>query len=136
MGIAIAFESRAANLKRPRFYTAYEFSKRKFAKKYGDQLPVWTLLASGSTGGVRLLRSILLGYELTKKHQISYWLACYPLGSSVGKPPQIHLLTVFRHRCGQITGATSQDAPSWDSCTIYRTRTQRNCCGIQIVGDF
>jgi len=43
------------------FYAAYEFSKRKFAKKYGDQLPVWTLLASGSTGGV------------------SYWLACYPL---------------------------------------------------------
>ncbi|KAJ7721434.1 mitochondrial carrier [Mycena maculata] len=44
------------------FYTAYEFSKRKFAAHYGDQqLPVWTLLASGSTGG------------------IAYWLACYPL---------------------------------------------------------
>ncbi|KAF9650953.1 mitochondrial carrier [Thelephora ganbajun] len=43
------------------FYTAYEFSKRKFAKKYGEQLPVWALLASGATGGV------------------SYWLACYPL---------------------------------------------------------
>ncbi|KAJ7905179.1 mitochondrial carrier domain-containing protein [Mycena leptocephala] len=39
------------------FYTgrrSYEFSKRKFSAKYGDQLPVWTLLASGSTGGVRL----------------------------------------------------------------------------------
>ncbi|KAJ7164249.1 mitochondrial carrier domain-containing protein [Mycena filopes] len=43
------------------FYTAYEFSKRKFAAKYGDQLPVWALLASGSTGGV------------------AYWLSCYPL---------------------------------------------------------
>ncbi|KAK0223441.1 mitochondrial carrier [Armillaria fumosa] len=44
------------------FYTAYEFSKRKFAAAYYDQdLPVWALLASGSTGG------------------ISYWLACYPL---------------------------------------------------------
>ncbi|KAJ7652893.1 mitochondrial carrier [Mycena rosella] len=43
------------------FYTAYEFSKRKFSAKYGDQLPVWTLLASGSTGG------------------LAYWLACYPL---------------------------------------------------------
>ncbi|KAJ7612032.1 mitochondrial carrier domain-containing protein [Mycena polygramma] len=43
------------------FYTAYEFSKRKFSARYGDQLPVWTLLASGATGGM------------------AYWLACYPL---------------------------------------------------------
>ncbi|KAI0357627.1 mitochondrial carrier [Trametes cingulata] len=43
------------------FYTAFEFSKRKFSDKYGTQLPVWALLASGSTGG------------------IAYWLACYPL---------------------------------------------------------
>ncbi|KAJ7511440.1 mitochondrial carrier [Mycena galericulata] len=44
------------------FYTAYEFSKRQFAARYPDApLPVWALLASGSTGG------------------IAYWLACYPL---------------------------------------------------------
>ncbi|THU90494.1 mitochondrial carrier [Dendrothele bispora CBS 962.96] len=43
------------------FYTAYEFSKRKFMSVYGTQLPVWALLASGSTGG------------------IAYWLSCYPL---------------------------------------------------------
>ncbi|KAK7040912.1 hypothetical protein VNI00_009508 [Paramarasmius palmivorus] len=43
------------------FYTAYEFSKRKFAVIYGRDLPVWALLASGSTGG------------------IAYWLSCYPL---------------------------------------------------------
>ncbi|KAF8142980.1 mitochondrial carrier domain-containing protein [Mycena galopus ATCC 62051] len=43
------------------FYTAYEFSKRKFGAKYGEQIPVWALLASGSTGG------------------IAYWLSCYPL---------------------------------------------------------
>ncbi|KAI0772779.1 mitochondrial carrier [Trametes elegans] len=43
------------------FYTAFEFSKRKFSEKYGKQIPVWALLASGSTGG------------------IAYWLACYPL---------------------------------------------------------
>ncbi|TFL04850.1 mitochondrial carrier [Pterulicium gracile] len=42
------------------FYTAFEFSKRKFSQAYGSQLPVWALLASGSTGG------------------IAYWLACYP----------------------------------------------------------
>ncbi|KAJ3921383.1 mitochondrial carrier domain-containing protein [Lentinula edodes] len=40
---------------------AYEFSKRKFASIYGSELPVWALLASGSTGG------------------IAYWLSCYPL---------------------------------------------------------
>ncbi|KAK0469560.1 mitochondrial carrier [Desarmillaria tabescens] len=33
----------------------------KFTSAYGRDLPVWALLASGSTGG------------------ISYWLACYPL---------------------------------------------------------
>ncbi|KAI0754856.1 mitochondrial carrier [Daedaleopsis nitida] len=43
------------------FYAAFEFSKRKFSKKYGKQIPVWALLASGSTGG------------------IAYWLSCYPL---------------------------------------------------------
>ncbi|KAF8832763.1 hypothetical protein HHX47_DHR1001554 [Lentinula edodes] len=43
------------------FYTAYEFSKRKFASIYGSELPVWALLASGSSGG------------------IAYWLSCYPL---------------------------------------------------------
>ncbi|KAL0955482.1 hypothetical protein HGRIS_001722 [Hohenbuehelia grisea] len=43
------------------FYTAFEFSKRKFGERYGAQLPVWALLASGSTGG------------------IAYWLSCYPL---------------------------------------------------------
>ncbi|KAG1824471.1 mitochondrial carrier [Suillus subaureus] len=43
------------------FYTAFEFSKRKFQSKYGDKVPVWALLASGSTGG------------------IAYWLSCYPL---------------------------------------------------------
>ena len=46
-------ESDILPIKRSRFYTAFEFSKRQFAKKYGEQLPVWTLLASGATGGVR-----------------------------------------------------------------------------------
>ena len=32
---------------------AFEFSKRKFVQKYGKDIPVWALLASGSTGGVR-----------------------------------------------------------------------------------
>ncbi|KAF8678827.1 Mitochondrial carrier protein [Rhizoctonia solani] len=44
------------------FYTGYEFAKRKFRSKYGNQVPVWGLLASGSCGG------------------ICYWLSCYPLG--------------------------------------------------------
>ncbi|KAF9067331.1 mitochondrial carrier domain-containing protein [Rhodocollybia butyracea] len=45
------------------FYTAYEFSKRRFTSIYGStsELPVWALMASGSTGG------------------IAYWLSCYPL---------------------------------------------------------
>ncbi|OBZ69896.1 Mitochondrial substrate carrier family protein G [Grifola frondosa] len=43
------------------FYTAFEFTKRKFSKTYGPQIPVWALLTSGATGG------------------IGYWLACYPL---------------------------------------------------------
>ncbi|TFY53630.1 hypothetical protein EVJ58_g9346 [Rhodofomes roseus] len=47
------------------FYTAFEFSKRNFSQRYDGQIPVWALLASGSTGG------------------IAYWLACYPLGTPV-----------------------------------------------------
>ncbi|QRV98108.1 mitochondrial carrier protein [Ceratobasidium sp. AG-Ba] len=43
------------------FYTGYEFMKRKFQAKYGADVPVWALLASGSCGG------------------ICYWLSCYPL---------------------------------------------------------
>jgi len=43
------------------FYTAFEFTKRRFQRSYGPQLPVWALLTSGATGG------------------IAYWLACYPL---------------------------------------------------------
>jgi len=43
------------------FYTGFEFSKRKFMSIYGPDLPVWALLASGSTGG------------------IAYWLSSYPL---------------------------------------------------------
>ncbi|KIM86826.1 hypothetical protein PILCRDRAFT_816075 [Piloderma croceum F 1598] len=43
------------------FYTAFEFTKRRFQITYGQQLPVWALLTSGATGG------------------IAYWLACYPL---------------------------------------------------------
>ncbi|PSR79490.1 hypothetical protein PHLCEN_2v7015 [Hermanssonia centrifuga] len=37
--------------------TAFEYSKRKFGKTYGQQLPVWALLASGSTGGVHVIKS-------------------------------------------------------------------------------
>ncbi|KAJ8579856.1 mitochondrial carrier, partial [Rhizopogon salebrosus TDB-379] len=44
----------------PAYAGSFEFSKRKFQRKYGDKLPVWALLASGSTGG------------------IAYWLSCYP----------------------------------------------------------
>jgi len=43
------------------FYSGFEFSKRQFQARYGQQVPVWALLASGSIGG------------------IAYWLSCYPL---------------------------------------------------------
>ncbi|PPQ90253.1 hypothetical protein CVT25_013011 [Psilocybe cyanescens] len=33
--------------------TAFEFSKRQFSQKYDAELPVWALLASASTGGLR-----------------------------------------------------------------------------------
>ena len=48
----ITLESGVLPMEHRRYYTAYEFSKRKFAKKYREQLPVWTLVASGATGGV------------------------------------------------------------------------------------
>ena len=44
-----------------RFYSAYEYMKRRFIKQYGgvDRVPVWALLASGSCGGVSLYFSYL-----------------------------------------------------------------------------
>jgi len=60
VGTAVTPEFDIVHIESPRFYTAYEFSKRKFAKKYGEQLPVWMLLASGATGGVRLCIDSLL----------------------------------------------------------------------------
>lgn len=41
---------------------AFEYSKRKFVRKYGPDIPVWALLASGSTGGVRLAFSLATLY--------------------------------------------------------------------------
>jgi len=43
------------------FYAGFEFTKRRFQKSYGPQIPFWALLTSGATGG------------------LAYWLACYPL---------------------------------------------------------
>ncbi|EIW80672.1 mitochondrial carrier [Coniophora puteana RWD-64-598 SS2] len=43
------------------FYSGFEFTKRRFQKTYGEQIPIWALLTSGATGG------------------IAYWLACYPI---------------------------------------------------------
>lgn len=34
-------------------HIAYEFMKRNFSKTYGPELPIWALLTSGATGGVR-----------------------------------------------------------------------------------
>lgn len=57
----------------------FEFTKRKFKQTYGENLPVWALLASGSMGGVRpVVNLILILTQISR--QISYWLACYPLG--------------------------------------------------------
>jgi hypothetical protein len=39
---------------------AFEFSKRRFAQIYPDQLPIWTLFVSGASGGVRSLNSIII----------------------------------------------------------------------------
>jgi hypothetical protein len=34
-------------------FPAFEFTKRRFQITHGQQLPVWALLTSGATGGVR-----------------------------------------------------------------------------------
>ncbi|KAG1880226.1 hypothetical protein C8R48DRAFT_587678, partial [Suillus tomentosus] len=49
---------------------AFEFSKRKFQSQHGDKVPVWALLASGSTGGVfdEGLTYIDLSVDVIKSH--------------------------------------------------------------------
>ena len=62
---------------------AFEYSRRKFVSKYGPDLPVWALLVSGSTGGVRLVFSLSIIYvTFNMLPQIAYWLSSYPLGKS------------------------------------------------------
>jgi hypothetical protein len=62
---------------------AFEFSKRKFVSQYGPDLPVWALLVSGSTGGVRLAFSLSMSrFAFDLLLQIAYWLSSYPLGKS------------------------------------------------------
>jgi hypothetical protein len=62
---------------------AFEFSKRKFVSIYGPDLPVWALLASGSTGGVRRASPHLSSRSyLILLPQVAYWLSSYPLGKS------------------------------------------------------
>jgi hypothetical protein len=45
------------------FYAGFEYTKRRFQSVYGEDIPIWSLIASGSCGG------------------IAYWLCCYPLGT-------------------------------------------------------
>ncbi|KAG9310790.1 mitochondrial carrier [Chiua virens] len=61
--------------------TAFEFSKRQFQGIYGQQIPAWALLASGSTGGVRtIVQSPFMSLiHIILLQQIAYWLSCYPL---------------------------------------------------------
>lgn len=44
----------------PDLFSAFEFTKRRFQRSYGPQLPVWALLTSGATGGVRFISFMLL----------------------------------------------------------------------------
>jgi hypothetical protein len=50
----------ARGFSRQKNRAAFEFSKRRFVSRYGPDLPVWALLASGSTGGVRPTFSVFI----------------------------------------------------------------------------
>ena len=73
---------------------AFEYSKRKFVSKYGPDLPVWALLASGSTGGVCPASFYLSSRPRPILPQIAYWLSSYPLGKSVTTLLAIRFLTL------------------------------------------
>jgi len=70
---------------------AYEFAKRKFSEKYGKDIPIWALLASGSTGGVRFLLFRPSLHVMLAEPQIAYWLSCYPLGTFTS-----HLMNFYK----------------------------------------
>jgi hypothetical protein len=60
---------------------AFEFSKRRFARIYRDQLPIWALFVSGASGGVCSLEFYYHIHQPQYQLQIAYWLSCYPLGN-------------------------------------------------------
>jgi solute carrier family 25 (mitochondrial carnitine/acylcarnitine transporter), member 20/29 len=69
-------------------FLAFEFTKRRFQNTYGQQLPVWALLTSGSTGGVRppglfrgfgvsLIRVDCLLVSVLSVRYSAYYLLCW-----------------------------------------------------------
>lgn len=111
----------------------FESSKRKFNMTYGPQLPVWALLASGSTSGVRPalpFLSLPLSFSLTIL-QIAYWLACYPLGQSIPLtyplPSQPDLLSSCSlGRRSQVAHLAPPDPAEWLAGAVRRARAARD----------
>ena len=99
-------------------FLAFEFSKRQFSQKYGSELPVWALLASGSTGGVCVSTPHLDSSHLS--FQISYWLACYPLGSFT---TFLDCFLISICRCCQVPCPVEIYTAHWYTFPIHCTRT-------------
>jgi hypothetical protein len=102
--------------------TAFEFSKRKFSQTYGPDLPVWALLASGSTGGVRLYLLTPLERFASIPLQIAYWLSSYPLGNvatlSTAIPWEFNSPPPERRH--QVARAASHNPSKRNTCAVHR----------------
>lgn len=82
---------------------AFEFSKRKFQKTYGTDLPVWALLASGSTGGVGSVMILIDLVRLTPHLPLDFLLAgMLPAGR------------------GEVEDSTSRNATDRNASAIHR----------------
>lgn len=99
---------------------AFEFTKRKFSKTYGKELPVWALLASGSTGGVRS-RQIFHSHAVPHDCLLDRILArLLPPGYVDIKFHATRYSPQFIRRCCEITYSTAADSANRNACAIYR----------------
>jgi len=95
---------------------------------YGPDLPVWALLASGSTGGVRrTLHPYRLYRSCPTLPQIAYWLSSYPLGKSAAVLLVGVSFTLPPLRRHQVACTTSHNTPEGVTCAIHRERIE-SCC--------
>ena len=113
---------------------AYEFAKRKFSEKYGKDIPIWALLASGSTGGVCFL--LLRPSMRVMLIEPTDCILAFVLPSWYCDFPSHGLVYIILCRCRQIAYTVTPHSPYWDPRPVHCARIESCLFGIWDVSKF